>query len=164
MDKNSTLKKAKSLRGDDRLDESNELLLTLLAEYPEDPQVLFEVGGSYDLLGLANDAIPHYRRAIDEGLTGADLQECYICFGICQRAVGDFEEALETLEEAADHFEKDNAIKAFLALALYSSGNNSEAVRQLLEIMIATSSDPDIETYSDTLAFYKDNLDEVWES
>ena len=164
MDKNSTLRKARSLRQDDRLEESNELLLTLISEYPDDPQVLFEVGGSYDLLELANDAIPHYRRAIDKGLTGADLQECYICIGICQRAVGDFEEALDTFEEAADRFQEDNAIKAFLALALYSSGNDSEAVRHLLEILIETSSDPDIQTYNDTLDFYKDNLDEVWDT
>ena len=164
MDKNKTLKEAKSLREDDQLEESNELLLSLAAEFPDDPQVLFEVGGSYDLLGLADDAIPYYRRAIDEGLDGSDLQECYICFGICQRAVGDFEEALDTLEEAAAQFEEDNAVKAFLALAMYSNGNYSEAFRQLLEVMIETSNDPDVQTYSDTLEFYKDNLDEVWET
>jgi tetratricopeptide (TPR) repeat protein len=164
MDKKSSLKEAKQLRKQDQLEESNEVLLSLLQEYPDDPQVLFEVGGSYDLLGSANEAIPFYRRAIDEGLTGPDLQECYICFGICQRAVGDFEEALETLEEANDRFEGDNSIKAFHALAMYSTENYSESVRLLLEILIETSSDPDIQTYSDTLAFYKDNLDEVWES
>ena len=99
MDKNSTLKEAISLRADDRLEESNELLLKLAAEYPDDPQVLFEVGGSFDLLGFANDAIPHYRRAIDEGLTGPDLQECFICFGICQRAVGDLRRRLIRLRK-----------------------------------------------------------------
>lgn len=164
MDKTSGLEKAKQLRQDDHLEESNEELLVLLDEYPDDPQVLFEVGGSFDLLGSANEAIPYYRSAIDNGLSGADLQECFICFGICQRAVGDFEEALETLQEASEHFKEDNGIKAFLALALYSNENSSEAIQLLLEILIETSADQNIKTYSDTLDFYKDNLDEVWDS
>ena len=131
MDKVTTLDRAKDLRDDDLLDESLEMLLSLLEEHPDDPQVLFEVGGIYDLMDSANEAIPYYHRAIDLGLKGPDLQECYICFGICQRAVGDYPESLETLEEAAELFPRDNSIKVFLAMTLYSNKRSHDAVKLL---------------------------------
>jgi len=163
MEKATTLERAKDLRDDDLLDESLEMLLSLLEEHPDDPQVLFEVGGIYDLMDSANEAIPYYHRAIELGLEGPDLQECYICFGICQRAVGDYPESLETLEQAAELFPKDNSIKVFLAMTLYSNGRNHDAVKLLLELLAETSSDEEIGIYRDTIEFYKDNLDEVWD-
>lgn len=164
MDKEATLEKIRDLQDEDELEESLTLLLSLLEQYPEDPQILFEIGGVYDLLGSANDAIPYYRQAIDQGLEGSDLQECYICIGICQRAVGDYPESLETLEEAARLFPDDNSIKAFLSLSHYSNNQYHDAIQILLDILLQTSADDAIRDYSDTLEFYKDHLDEIWDS
>ena len=44
-----------------------------MEEYPNHPLVLFEVGGSYDVMDEVEMAIPYYRRAIDAGLAGRDL-------------------------------------------------------------------------------------------
>ena len=110
-DLKETIEKAKALRQEEKLEESEELLLSLLEEYPDDPQVLFEVGGSYDVMGYETEAIPHYQRAIAEGLEGSELLECLICLGINHRAIGDFQEAVDTLEEAIDTFPEDNGGK-----------------------------------------------------
>jgi len=160
MNIETTIERARELRDKDELELSQELLLKLLAEHPDDPLVLFEVGGSYDVIGREDKAIPYYRQAIDEGLDGEDLQECLVCLGSSLRVVGQAAEAVEVLEEAAEDFPEDNSGKVFLALAYYSNGLHREAVQLLLELLLATTDDEDILAYEDPLSYYKDNLDE----
>ena len=163
MDKEATIEKARKLRSEDDLEESQELLLELLEEYPEDPLVLFEVGGSYDVLGEAYDAINYYQQAIQHELQELDLQECMICLGLNQQFISQPSQAVETLEDAAAQFPQDNSIRTFLALAKYSNDEPDEAVSLLLELLLQTTKDESILTYADTLDYYKDNLDEVWD-
>ena len=163
MDKEEIISQARELRKNDELEASQELLLELLAKHAKDPLVLYEVGGAFDVLGEEQEAIPYYSKAIDAGLEGDDLQECYICLGMCHRNTGDFETAVSILKKAVQKFPERNSIKAFLALAEYSDAQEDEAMRILLELLITTTKDEDILTFADTLDFYKDNLDEVWD-
>ncbi|MCP4421130.1 MAG: tetratricopeptide repeat protein [Chloroflexi bacterium] len=158
-----TIARAKKLRHEDALEASQELLINLLDENLNDPLVLYEVGGSYDVLGEEKEAIPYYQKAIVAGLDGDDLQECLVCLGSSLRNVGNFDEAIEVLEEATEHFPENNSGKAFLALAYYSDGREDEAVKLLLELLLNTTKDKDILAYADPLDYYKDNLDEVWD-
>jgi len=158
-----TIARAKELRREDELEASQELLLNLLADHPNDPLVLYEVGGSYDVLGEEKQAIPYYQKAIKAGLDGDDLQECLVCLGSSHRNVGNFQDAVETLKKAVDQFPDDNSGKVFLALAYYSDGREDEAVRLLLELLLETTNDQNILNYADPLDYYKDNLDEVWD-
>lgn len=158
-----TITRAKELRREDELEASQELLLNLLAEYPNDPLVLYEVGGSYDVMGEEKEAIPYYQKAIKAGLDGEDLQECLVCLGSSHRNVGNFTEAVETLEKVVNQFPDDNSGTVFLALAYYSDGREDEAVRLLLALLLETTNDQNILDYADPLDYYKDNLDEVWD-
>jgi len=161
--KESIIKKARELRRADELEESQELLLELLEEHEDDPLVLYEVGGSYDVLGEEKEAIPYYQQAIDAGLEGSDLQECLVCLGSSQRNIGAFEKSVDTLKLAVNQFPDNNSGKTFLALAYYSDGQEDEAVRLLLDLLLQTTKDEDILAYADALDYYKDNLDEVWD-
>jgi tetratricopeptide (TPR) repeat protein len=163
MDKEKTIQQARELRQADELEDSQEVLLTLLQEYPDDPQVLFEVGGAFDVMGYESEAIPFYRQAIEAGLEGSELHECLICLGSSHRNVGEFSEAIDVLEEAADQFPENRSSRAFLALAYYSDEQYEKAMRILLELLLETTDDDDILAYADTLDFYKDNLDEIWD-
>jgi tetratricopeptide (TPR) repeat protein len=163
MDKEDILNRAKSLRKEDNLEESQELLLTLLEQHPHDPQVLFEVGGSFDVMGLEPEAIPYYEQAIQAGLEGPELQECLVCLGSSYRLTGEYQEAIDILEEAIDQFPENNSSKAFLALAYYSNNQVEEAIRLLLELLLTTTGDENILAYTGPLDYYKDNLDEMWE-
>ncbi|WP_420632049.1 tetratricopeptide repeat protein [Candidatus Leptofilum sp.] len=158
-----TIARAKELRRDDELEASQELLLELLAEHPSDPLVLYEVGGSYDVMGEEKDAIPYYQKAIKQGLDGDDLQECFVCLGSSHRNVGNFDEAVEMLEKAVTQFPDNNSGNVFLALAYYSDGREDEAVSLLLDLLLKTTNDQNILDYADPLDYYKDNLDEVWD-
>lgn len=163
MDKTEIINEAKQLRRDDKLEESQELLLSLLEEYPHDPQVLFEVGGSYDVLGLEPEAIPYYEQAVQLGLEGEELQECLVCLGSSYRIVGDSQEAVDILLDAIDRFPDNNSSKAFLALAYYSNDQVEEAMSTLLDLLLTTTKDENILAYANPLDYYKDNLDELWE-
>ena len=163
MDKHETIERAKELRREDELEESQDLLLELLDMYPNDPIVLFEAGGSFDVLGLEPEAMPFYRQAIEQGLEGDMLGECMICLGSSQRLVGDYEDAVATLEEATEKFPDSDGSKAFLALAYYSNEQYEDAIGLLLDLIVSTSSSEELLAYAGALDYYKDNLDELWE-
>jgi tetratricopeptide (TPR) repeat protein len=157
------LEEARKLRDEDELEASQEILLTLLEENPDDATVLYEVGGSYDVLGEERDAIPYYEQAIDAGLAGDDLQECLICLGSCNRVIGEFEDAVEALETAVSEFPENKSGHVFLALSYYSNDQKEEAMRTLMEVLLETTDNEDIKAYADVFEFYKDNLEEVWD-
>lgn len=161
MNKTETIARARQLRQQDQLEASQELLFQLMKQYPDDPLVLFEVGGSFDVLGQEADAIPYYQEAIEAGLSGADLQECLVCLGSSQRVTGQFNEAVDTLEEAVAQFPDNNSGRVFLALAYYSQGEYEAATRLLLSLLLETTQDDDILAYNGALEYYKENLDEV---
>ena len=163
MNKEDTIERAKELRRDDKLEESQDLLFELLEAFPDDPEVLFEAGGSFDVMGLEPEAIPYYRRAIEQGLDGEVLYECMVCLGSSQRLVGDFDDAVDTLEKASEQFLDNDGAQAFLALAYYSNDQVEEAVSLLLDLLIRTSSSAQLREYAGALEYYKDNLDEIWE-
>jgi tetratricopeptide (TPR) repeat protein len=157
----AAIEDARNLRRDDDLEASQERLLELMEEYPDHPLVLFEVGGSYDVMGEEEMAIPYYRRAIAAGLEGSDLQECLVCLGSTLRVTGETDEAVTILEQAAEEFPDRNSGRVFLALAYYSNGEADRAVSTLLSILLETTTDPDIQGYADALEYYRDNLDET---
>jgi tetratricopeptide (TPR) repeat protein len=162
MNKEDTVEQARELRGKDELEASLELLLPLLEEYYEDALVLFEVGGAYDILGMAPEAIPYYEKAIENGLEDPELEECYVCLGTSHRVIGEFEDSVDVLEQAVERYPESNGAKAFLAIAFYGNGQYAEAVQILMEALLETTADEDLQSYSDTLNYFKDNLDEVW--
>ena len=75
IDLMGAIEEARALRRADELETSQAQLLALMEDFPDHPLVLFEVGGSYDVMGEEEMAIPYYRRAIAAGLEGNDLQE-----------------------------------------------------------------------------------------
>jgi len=160
MDRVKTLAQAKALRAKDDLEGSQELLLALYDEQPDDPTVIFELGGSYDVMGIEDLAIPYYREAIEKGLAGDELQECLVCLGSSLRYIGAYDEAVEVLDEATARFPGRNSSRIFWAMAQYNAGNYEASVSELITLLLETSKDPDILAYANALSYYKDNLDE----
>ncbi|MBP9503231.1 MAG: tetratricopeptide repeat protein [Candidatus Promineofilum sp.] len=159
LDLMATIEEARDLRRSDEYEKSQALLLDLMDKNPDHPLVLFEVGGSYDVLGEEEMAIPYYRQAIASGLDGDDLQECLVCLGSSLRVMGETEEAVSILEQAVDEFPERNSGRVFLALAQFSNGEIEQAVSNLLSLLLKTTSDEDILAYADTFSYYVDNLD-----
>jgi tetratricopeptide (TPR) repeat protein len=157
------LQQAKALRQEDELEASQEILLDLLKSNPKNPLVLYEVGGSFDVLGEEKKAIPYYKDAIAAGLDGEDYQECLICLGSCYRNLGKIDDAIAVLKRFTKEFPEVNSGQVFLALAYYNDGREDETTRILLDLLLKTTQDENILAYADTLEFYKDHLEDYWD-
>jgi hypothetical protein len=110
----------------------------LVAKRPaNDPLALFEHASAYDATDHPARAIALYRRSLACGLSGGKRREAAIQLASSLRATGAADESVVLLEAelAARSDELDDAVRAFLALALTSAGREREAVAVALEAL-----------------------------
>jgi tetratricopeptide (TPR) repeat protein len=103
----------------------------LLSELPPGSAVaLFERGAAQDSTGHPDLAVPLYEAALAAGLTGLRRRRAVIQMASSLRNLGNPMRAAEllTLELEAAHDELDEAVRAFLALALVDLGRERDAV------------------------------------
>jgi Tetratrico peptide repeat len=123
---------------EDRDDEFRALIDQLVAELPDgDPIGLFERACAWDSTGHSDRAVPLYKRALDDGLTGYRRRRAVIQMSSSLRNIGQVEAAVSWLsaERGIDPASLDeqtrtlsDAISATLALCLVDSGREREAV------------------------------------
>lgn len=99
---------------------------------------LYEWASVHDFLGKETEAIPLYRRAPDAGLDNGRRTQALIQLGSSLRNVGEFEAAVEVLEDVEESDVAGDAQRAFLALALYDAGRPDQALRVALEALSKT--------------------------
>jgi tetratricopeptide (TPR) repeat protein len=103
----------------------------LVAELPADSGVAaFERASSLDSTGHSDRAVPLYRQALELGLHGERRRRAVIQLASSLRNVGRASEsvALLTAEREAGSDDLDDAVSAFLALALVDTGRERKAV------------------------------------
>jgi thioredoxin-like negative regulator of GroEL len=128
------------------------LIERLAAELPQDDPVgIFERAGSLDSTGHSDQAVPLYRQALDRGLTGERRRRAAIQLASSLRNVGKPEDSVDLLraEMDAGHDHLDDAVRAFLALALVDVGQEREAVSLALGALA-----PHLPRYQRSLANY----------
>jgi hypothetical protein len=124
----------------------------LAAELDEDnPVAAFERGSSLDSTGHSDLAIPHYRRALELGLEGIRRRRAVIQMASSLRNLGEVGESVALLRAERDRpaDELDDAVAAFLALALVDAGREREATALALEALA-----PHLPRYQRSLAKY----------
>lgn len=102
----------------------------LTAELPPgDPVGEYELASAHDSIGNEAEAADHYRRAFAAGLPEARRRQATIQYASTLRNLGRADEsvALLTAEREAGSDELDDAVTAFLALALTDIGREREA-------------------------------------
>jgi tetratricopeptide (TPR) repeat protein len=107
------------------------LMERLAAELPPgDPAGLFERASAFDAVGREAEAVPLYREALAHGLPAGRRRRAVIQLGSSLRNIGEPAEAAALLaaELGRQSDELDDAVRAFLALALADSGREREAV------------------------------------
>lgn len=117
----------------DGLDEQDFLarMKVLVEERPaDDPAALYEYGGAHDSTGNPDAAVALYRRALQCGLAAPRRRQAVIQLASSLRNLNQAPEsvALLTAELDAGSDDLDDAVRAFLALALTSCGREREAV------------------------------------
>jgi len=124
----------------------------LTAELPAESAVAaFERAGAFDSTGHSDLAVPLYERALELGLEGSRRRQAVIQLASSLRNLGRAPEsvALLTAEQAAASDELDDAVSAFLALALVDTRREREAVSVAL-----TALAPHLSRYQRSLANY----------
>ena len=128
----------------------------LVAERPEDDAVgLFERAAAFDSTGHSDQAVPLYRRALERSLEGERRRRAVIQLASSLRNLGQAEESVALLraerERGSDHL--DDAVTAFLALALVDTGREREAVSISLKALA-----PHLPRYQRSLGSYAEDL------
>jgi tetratricopeptide (TPR) repeat protein len=114
------------------LEEARTLLLDLVSAYPDDAEINFQTAVAHDNSGLGREAIPFYVRALEQGLSGPDLERALLGLGSTYRALGYYQQAVETLRRGVREFPHNRALQVFLAMALYNTQGYKEAIELLL--------------------------------
>ena len=105
----------------------------LAVELP--PEVAaFERAGAFDSTGHSDKAVPLYREALERGLEDPRRRRAVIQLASSLRNIGEAEESVRLLEAERERTsdELDDAVDAFLALALIDTGREREAASILL--------------------------------
>lgn len=139
--------------------ETSELLVALdrilEAHDADEARAAFERAGARDFLGLEEEAIPLYREALDRGLAESERLQCMVQLGSSLRNVGDAQGAVHVLRSARDKAppEGKDWVDAFLALALHSTGQTSQALAVAL-----TALAPHLTLYGRAVGSYAEEL------
>jgi tetratricopeptide (TPR) repeat protein len=156
------IEQAVRLREAKQYDEALRLLLPLYEADPLNPLVNYHCAWTCDALGWETEAVPFYRRAIENGLAGDDLKGALLGLGSTYRCLGQYEESAQVLRQGVQQFPESRQFEAFLALTLYNLGEHASAMELLIRNLAETSEDESIMRYRRALLFYADKLDETW--
>ncbi|MCT4351924.1 tetratricopeptide repeat protein [Streptomyces sp. Je 1-79] len=157
---------AVGLREQGRQEEARDRLTELAARHPDDVEVAYQTAWAHDVLGLEAEAVPYYERALkttgaEPGLSEEDRRGALLGLGSTFRVLGRYEEAVATLRGGVEEFPDDGALRTFLAMALFNTGDHHESTRLLLRLVAATSEDPRVGRYRRAIEYYAEDLDET---
>lgn len=138
----------------DQHDEAEFIALVdrLVGELPADSEIgMFERAGAFDSTGHPDRAVPLYRQALSHGLAGERRRQAVIQLASSLRNLGNPDDSVRLLtaelDAGSDHL--DDAVRAFLALALVDVGREREAVSLALAALA-----PHLTRYQRSLANY----------
>ncbi|UTR10253.1 tetratricopeptide repeat protein [Evansella sp. LMS18] len=159
---NKELEKAIDLRNRGHHIESNELLMRLAEEFPNNALINYQCAWSLDILGEESTAISFYENAIKIGLPPADLEGALLGLGSTYRTLGDYKKSKSTFLKGIELFPDNRAMQTFYSMTLYNLNEHTKAMELLLKCLIETTKDPEISKYKKAIEFYSDKLDKVW--
>ncbi|MFF3320057.1 tetratricopeptide repeat protein [Streptomyces sp. NPDC003035] len=163
-ERDGLLAEAVGLREEGRQEEARDRLLELAVRYPDDAKVAYQTAWAHDVLGLEAEAVPFYERALKgpgTGLTEEDRRGALLGLGSTFRILGRYEEAVAVLRAAVEEFPADGALRTFLAMALFNTGEHHESAQLLLRLVATTSDDPYVRRYRAAIEYYARDLNET---
>ena len=152
------LAEAVSLRENGKAEQARPLLIALAAEYPDDAEAQYQAAWVHDYLGLEEDAIPYYERALTLGLPESEMEGLVLGLGSTYRNVGRIADSLALLKRGVRDYPANHAMRCFLALSRLSNGEPDEALALAFDVILDTSADPTIDRYRRALSLYRDAL------
>lgn len=78
-------------------------------------------------------------------------------------ALGKESDAVPAYEKAVSVFPNNGALKTFLAMTLFNLRNHDKAMELLIQELVRSSSDPQVQVYRRALLYYSDKLNDTFE-
>ncbi|RZT23538.1 tetratricopeptide repeat protein [Fictibacillus sp. BK138] len=144
------------------LNEACTLLMKMSEEYPENAEINYQIGIAHDNSGFTKEAITYYVKAIEQGLSGADLERCLLGLGSSYRLTGQYDKAVETLQQGVAEFPEHRGLQIFYSMALYNTGRYNEAMEIALMNLMETTNDEKLQYFKRGITYYAQHLDETW--
>lgn len=118
----------------------------------------FERACAFDSTGHEKEAEPLYRSALDHGLSGLRRRRARIQLASTLQNNGKIDESIQILREEKlnESDELNDAVDSFLALSLYSAGENKEALCLALKAL-----SQHLPRYNNSLYRYAENLETI---
>jgi tetratricopeptide (TPR) repeat protein len=118
----------------------------------------YELGGEHDSAGRAEEAIPHYERALELGLPDELVPRCLLQLASSLRNARRPEDALATYDDAIARYPSDAALPLFRAFLLADLGREREALIDVLHLARTRIDAPEIHRYARSLGNYTRDL------
>jgi tetratricopeptide (TPR) repeat protein len=133
-------------------------LTRILEQHPDDPRVLYEVGGAYDTDGQEATAVGFYERAMSAGLDGDVLRRCYLQYGSTLRNLGRLDESTDVFARARERFPESVSLGVFEALTLHAAGRVNSALAGALTLLADHVQSADLDRYKPAIRGNADYL------
>jgi tetratricopeptide (TPR) repeat protein len=132
IDLNSRLDAIFARRDRDDMQPTIDAFEEVLREHPDEPRVVYEVGGAYDTAGQEERAVGYYERALELGLDGELRRRCLLQYGSTLRNIGRLDDSLAVLDGAIFDYPSSVSLPVFKALTLHAAGRPNAALAELL--------------------------------
>jgi tetratricopeptide (TPR) repeat protein len=156
------LARAVELRESGDLEQARTLLLELREELPDDAQVAVQTAWVHDSMGLEEEAVEHYEAAIVGDLPDDELRGALLGLGSTYRTLGRDEDSDRTFRQGIERFPDFRPLRVFHAMTAYNLGRPRDAVEELINVLLESTSDPTILRYRRSLSAYAEDLDRSW--
>ena len=156
------LEQAINYRKNGKSKESNELLMELVQEYPDNASINYQCAWSFDLLGEEGKAVPFYEKSIELGLSSEELEGALLGLGSTYRTLGEYKKSKMIFLKGIETFPNNKAMQTFYSMTLYNLNEHKKAMEILLNCLIDTTADNELLQYKEAINFYSDKLDEIW--
>jgi tetratricopeptide (TPR) repeat protein len=145
------LRQIATMRKRGQTDEALRLFAELVRQPDASAAVHLEYGYMLDSLSREARAIAHYTKALSLGLPPADRVTCLVCLASSYRNRKRFDEALSTIEQAAEEFPDNQLVVSFHALILSDHDRAAEGLARLGILAIARLDGPEMEPFRTVL-------------
>lgn len=158
----TTIQQAIELRAEGKPEEAKTILLELLPQSPDDPDIHYQLAWVHDMMGLESEAVPYYEKAISLGLKDPERCGALLGLGSTYRTLGMYGKSKEIFEQGLREYPGAREFRVFYAMTLYNLRQYDKAMELLLREISETSNDEGTRSYQRAIAFYSDKLDQVW--
>jgi tetratricopeptide (TPR) repeat protein len=118
----------------------------------------YELGGAHDSAGRADQAVPHYERALALGLREELVPGALLQLDSTLRNLDRNDEAIALFDDAVARFPDHVALRLFRAFALATAGRDREALVDVLDLARTRIDAPEVDRYRGSLERYTRDL------